>query len=172
MINICQKNEKRQFIAVSTVRMFIEPSALTIATLTDSPYTTKAARIRCYTMLSTILSARTYNIQYMRTLSAFKLCHYIKVSRSAAQYSRNRFVLACGPARGEWLHRAFGNDPACFHHHQLTSGIRGSGDEIKTRGGCCATTSPCPTHTHTHTHTHTQQACIKPAAADRLSSNV
>ena len=37
--------------------------ALTIARLTNSPYTTKIARIRYYTMLVLFLSARTHNLQ-------------------------------------------------------------------------------------------------------------
>ena len=48
-------------MAVGTVRMFIETSkcqALTIARLTHSPYTTKTARIRCYTMQSTIFKRK------------------------------------------------------------------------------------------------------------------
>ena len=46
---IGQKKEK-QYIAVGTVRMFIETST----SLTHSPYTTKIARMRRYMMLSTI----------------------------------------------------------------------------------------------------------------------
>ena len=49
--HICQKKDK-QYIAVCTVRMFIEPS---VVRLTPSLDTTKLARIRCYTMLSTII---------------------------------------------------------------------------------------------------------------------
>ena len=45
--------------------------ARTIARLTRSLYSTKMARIRCYTMLRTIviLSAKTYNIQQVRKRS-------------------------------------------------------------------------------------------------------
>ena len=63
---IFQKKEKQQYIAVGTVRMFIEPSAKHITRLTHSPYSTKIARMRCYTMLSAIeifYSARRYEIQ-------------------------------------------------------------------------------------------------------------
>ena len=48
---VCQKKEKQPYISVGAVQ--------TITRLTHSPYTTKMARIRCYTMLS----ARTYNMK-------------------------------------------------------------------------------------------------------------
>ena len=44
--------KNKQYVAVGTVRMFIETSAKHF--LTHSPYTTKTAWIRCYTMLSTM----------------------------------------------------------------------------------------------------------------------
>ena len=52
------------YMAVSTVRMFILPST------NNSPYTTKMARRRRYTMLSTVLKCQ--DVQH--TISAYIKC--------------------------------------------------------------------------------------------------
>ena len=49
---IGQKKEKLQYASRTKCQ------ALTIARLTHSPYATKIARIRCYTMLSTIFKCQ------------------------------------------------------------------------------------------------------------------
>ena len=62
--SICHKKEKQQYIAVGTIRSKCQ--ALTITRLTHSPYATKLARIRCYTVLSIIF--RCQDVQH--TISA------------------------------------------------------------------------------------------------------
>ena len=55
---ICHRNVK-QYNAVGTLRMFIEPSAKHLLTrLTHSPCATKTARVGCNTMLSTIFKCQ------------------------------------------------------------------------------------------------------------------
>ena len=49
--HICQKEEKQQFIAVATVKIFLECQALAIVRLTHYLSLTKIVRITPYTML-------------------------------------------------------------------------------------------------------------------------
>ena len=74
-------------MAIGTVHVHrTKCQALTIALLTRSPYTTKIARIRCYTMLSTIVNCRdVQHCAYIKcqddvqhTISAFIKCQEVQ----------------------------------------------------------------------------------------------